>query len=209
MMYCDISFPIRGVTLPRDHGYMLYGALSRVIPEIHSARWIAVHGIGGRRLDPETLVLQRGSSLRLRIPIDKIKDVLPLVGQIIDLAGRQLLIGAPSVLPLQPAAALDARLVVIRLTDGVKTAGGGFSPSEFEARFTAEAARQLDELGVTGAVSIHGRAAITVAGRRIIGCAIRVRSLRPEHSMVLQIHGIGGKRVMGCGIFRPARGGAA
>jgi CRISPR/Cas system CSM-associated protein Csm4 (group 5 of RAMP superfamily) len=34
---------------------------------------------------------------------------------------------------------------------------------------------------------------------------VRVLGLSPDDSLKLQIHGLGGKRTMGCGIFRSAR----
>ncbi len=31
----DLCFPVLGQTLPSDHGYALYAALSRVLPALH------------------------------------------------------------------------------------------------------------------------------------------------------------------------------
>lgn len=205
MTHCDLEFPVQGQTIPRDHGYALYGALSRAIPELHGADWIGIHGIGARLLGSDTLTLHPKGSLRIRVPIDRIGGVLPLAGRTVEIAGRSVVIGVPSVWPLQPAAVLDARLAVIKLTGGVKREGQGFVPADYEARFQAEASRQLERLGVEGELHIRGRSSITVGGRRVIGCAVQVVGLSAEHSVRLQVHGIGGKRTMGCGVFRPAR----
>jgi len=205
MSHVDLSFPVRGQTIPRDHGYALYGALSRVVPELHGAGWLAVHGIGAKLLGPETLTLHPTGTLRVRIPLDRIGTVLPLAGKIVEIAGRPLVIGVPSVLPLQPAPVLDARLVVIKLTGGLKHEGLPFAPSDFVTRFQAEASRQLAQLGIANELRILGRSSIKVGGRRVIGCAVQVAGLTDEHSILLQVRGIGGKRTMGCGVFRPAR----
>jgi CRISPR-associated protein Cas6 len=203
--HVDLVFPVRGKTIPRDHGYALYGALSRAVPELHGVGWLAVHGIGARSLGPETLTLHPSGSLRMRIPIDRIGAVLPLAGKNIEIVGRPLVIGVPSVLPLQAAPILDARMVVIKLTNGARQDGLPFAPLDFAVRFQAEASRQLARLGIANELRILGRSSIRVAGRRVIGCAVQVAGLSGEHSIVLQVRGIGGKRTMGCGVFRPAR----
>jgi CRISPR-associated protein Cas6 len=47
---------------------------------------------------------------------------------------------------------------------------------------------------------------MTVAGKRVVGYSVRVAGLSAEQSFRLQSAGLGGKRAMGCGIFRPTRG---
>lgn len=200
--HVDLAFPVRGKTLPRDHGYALYGALSRAQPGLHGTNWLGIQCIPGRLVDPQTIDVQSGSFLRLRIPADRIAMLLALAGTTIEIQGTAIQLGAPSVHVLRPLAALDAQLVVIRLTNGV---GHPFDRAAFDERFTTEANRQLAQLGVAGELALRGRRSIEVGGRRIIGHAVGVNGLSPEHSVLLQIHGIGGKRTMGCGLFRPAQ----
>ena len=200
-LYVDMSFPIRGKTIPRDHGHALYGALSRAIPSVHGADWIAIHGIAAKQAD-ENLTLERAGRLRIRVPSDRIGELLALAGTSVEIAGHPVEIGAPTVHPLVPAAILDARLVVIRLTGGIRKP---FDNEAFERRFLAEARRQLAALGATGELVISGRQSLRVGGQRVIGCSVRVGGLSCDDSIKLQVEGIGGKRTMGCGVFRPAR----
>lgn len=200
--HVDLCFPVRGTTVPRDHGYALYGALSRTIPALHGADWLGVQGILGRLVGPETIGLQASGALRLRVPTDKIPMLLALAGTSLDIQGSVIRLGAPAVHTLPPAAVLDARLVVIRLTRGV---GKPFDRTAFDERFAVEANRQLTRLGITGELTLRGRSSIRVGGQRIIGHAVGVSGLSAEHSLILQVHGLGGKRAMGCGLFRPAR----
>ena len=200
--HIDLVFPVQGTTLPRDHGYALYAALSRAVQALHGAAWMTVHNIPGKLVKPDTLNLEGRTSLRLRIPVERVATAIGLAGAELDVAGHRLALGAPVVHQLKPAAVLDARLVVIKLTGGP---GKPFDRASFEARFLAEANRQLSRIGVTGQAELRGRGRLTVGGRRVIGCAVRVSNLTPEHSLLLQIHGLGGKRTMGCGVFRPAR----
>jgi hypothetical protein len=74
-----------------------------------------------------------------------------------------------------------------------------------DRRFLAEARRQLAERGIRGELELSGRLSLRVAGQRILGHSVRVLGLSSEDSLKLQIHGLGGKRTMGCGIFRPVR----
>ena len=199
--HVDLAFPVRGTSLPRDHSYALYGALSRAIPALHGASWFGVQAIPGHLVD-DHLEIRRGSYLRLRIPADRIAVLLPLAGSSLEVLGGEVTLGAPTIHALRPVAALDAQLVVIRLTGGVAKP---FDRAAFDERFTAEAYRQLERLGVKGELALRGRRSITVGGQRIIGHAVGITGLSEDHSLLLQAHGLGGKRTMGCGLFRPAR----
>lgn len=198
----DLAFPVRGRTIPTDHAYQLYGALSRAIPAVHGADWIGIHGIGGKRLDTGDLAIDARGVLRVRVPSDRITMLLALTGTTIEIAGHAVEIGAPTVHALAPVATLDARLVVIRLTGGVPKP---FDRNVFENRFIAESQRQLVEHEIRGDLDLSGRGSLRVGGQRVIGYAIRIHGLSADHSLKLQSVGIGGKRTMGCGLFRPAR----
>jgi CRISPR-associated protein Cas6 len=200
--HVDLAFPVRGRTVPRDHGYALYGAISRLVPSVHGATWIGIHSIAAKLAGPEALTLEPMGTLRVRVPTDKIAELLPLAGATLEIAGRRVEIGAPTVHALTPVAALDARLVVIRLTGGLAKP---FDRAAFDQRFVAEAQRQLVRHEIRGDLELCGRQNLSVGGQRVVGHSVRVLGLSADDSLKLQIHGIGGKRTMGCGIFRPAR----
>jgi CRISPR-associated protein Cas6 len=175
--------------------------LSRAIPSLHGADWIAVHGITARKAD-DKLDLEHAGRLRIRVPSTRIGELLALAGTSLEIAGHPVEIGAPTVHPLVSAATLDARLVVIRLTGGIPKP---FDREAFERRFLAESRRQLAALGATGELVISGRQSLRVGGQRVIGCSVRIGGLSADDSIKVQSTGIGGKRTMGCGVFRPAR----
>jgi CRISPR-associated protein Cas6 len=200
--HVDLAFPVRGRTVPRDHGYALYGAMSRLVPGVHGATWIGIHGIAAKLANPEELTLEPMGTLRVRVPADKIGELLALAGATLEVSGRRVDIGAPTVHALTPVAALDARLVVIRFTGGLAKP---FDRAAFDMRFVAEAQRQLLRHEVRGDLELCGRQSLTVGGQRVIGHSVRVLGLSADDSLKLQIHGLGGKRTMGCGMFRPAR----
>lgn len=203
--HVDLAFVARGGTIVKDHGYALYGALCRAIPDLHGARWLGIHGIAARVSGPNELALASGGTLRVRIPVERVPMLLALAGRQIEIRGRPIVIGPPSIVPLEPVEVLDARLVIIKLTGGARSAGQCFDRAQFETRFIAEATRQLERLGVSGTIELCGRASTEVGGRRVIGYAVRVRDLSADHSITLQVIGLGGKRAMGCGLFRRSR----
>lgn len=211
MPVVDLSFPLRGDRIPLDHGYRLYSALSRVVPTLHGAAWLGVHPISGKPVGDGQMTLAPTSDLRLRLPSERIGDALPLTGVTLDLQGIPIAVGVPRVRALEPAAALDARLVVIKLT-GVprkrsETAGReALDADAMAVRFAAELTRQLAAIGVARPFDLCGRRSITVDGKRVVGYSVRVRELLADESLRVQEAGVGGKRRMGCGVFRPTRG---
>jgi CRISPR-associated protein Cas6 len=207
----DLSFPILGEQVPRDHGYALYGALSQAVQGLHSASWLGVHPLSGTPVDKATLQLGQRSQLRLRLPVERIAEALPLAGAKLDVAGSLLRLGAPTVHALIPAASLDARLVAIKLTRAPRRLNEALEREAldvegFAARYTREIARQLAAIGIGGRFELRGRRSLTVAGRRVLGYSVRVIGLSADQSIALQEKGIGGKRRMGCGLFRKTRG---
>ncbi len=212
MPVIDLAFPIHGRRIPQDHGYAVYGALCRVQPAFHQSGWLGVHPVSGQPDGNGFLQLHTRTSLILRIPVERIAEALPLAGQSLSISGEQIELGVPTVRPLVPAATLDSRLVVIKLTDVPRKLAPeeGKRPSLDVAgiaeRFRAELERQIARVEVHGEVILCGRGRITVGGRRVVGYSVRVAGLEPEESLRLQEHGLGGKRAMGCGIFRKTRG---
>lgn len=207
----DLSFRLQGQSAPRDHGYALYAGISRIVPVVHGARWLGIHPLRGTRLDAETLLLSPHAALCLRLPAERIPDVLLLAGHSLDVGGCRLHVGVPTVHALKPAASVDAQMVSIKLTDAPRRSHPTLDRptldvSAFAARYEAEIRRQLLTLGIERPFRLCGRQSLTVGGRRIVGFSVRVTTLTDDESVRLQAQGLGGKRTMGCGIFRPTRG---
>jgi CRISPR-associated protein Cas6 len=188
----DLWFPISGRTLPSDHGYAMYGALARALPDLHDAHDWALHTLRGKALGPGLISLSSAPRLGLRLPAERIPLVLRLCGKTLEVRGHFITLGSPTVMPLTPQEALSARLVTIK----------SFTEP---APFVEAVRRQLAELGsqcADGSVTLGGRKIVTIGGRRVVGFSVRVSGLSDEASLALQEHGIGGRRKMGCGVFR-------
>lgn len=187
----NLVFRLAGKQVPRDHGYALFGALCRVLGDLHGARWLAVHPIAGVARPDGMLALDpRRGSLRLRVDPAQIPRVLPLAGKRLDLDGHTALVGVSSVFALSPARALAARLVTIK----------GFEEPD---PFREAAARQLAALGVAGRVEVGRRRVLKVAGKTVVGFGVALHELDEEGSLKVQYAGLGGKQRMGCGVFVP------
>lgn len=191
----DLVFPLAGQTVPTDHGYALFGALCRVLGDLHGADWLAVHPIAGIARAGGTLALyDRRGALRLRVLPAEIPRVLPLAGKELDLDGHRLLVGVSRVVAIEPAPALRARTVVIK----------GFMEPE---PFVAAVERQLQDLGVKARVTLGRRRVVTINGDKVVGFETLLHDLSPDDSLRVQYAGIGGRQRMGCGVFVAQRAG--
>ena len=190
MPIVDLVFRLRGSTIPVDHGYALYAAINRLVPEIHDAREIGVQPIRGVYGGDSMLHLAVFSRLILRLPDDQIRTYLKLAGKRLDVDGYSLHIGVPNARSLRPVASLRARLVTIK----------GFMN---EGPFLEAAKRQLQSLGVAGEAILGERRTFRVKEKQVVGFEVAVTGLTAEESLTLQEKGLGGRRRMGCGVFVP------
>jgi CRISPR-associated protein Cas6 len=201
----DLVFPARGDAVAVDHAYPLYAALSGLVPQFHDpATALRFAPLTGDPAGDGRLRLTDRSCLRVRVPDDAVRVVLPLAGQRLDVGGRPVRLGVPSVRTLTPAASLVARLVTFKGADGPDP-------------FLATARAKLAALGVSGEpglpVHLDGdragepvRRVVRIKGATIWGYALVVSELSAADSLTLQAHGLGGRTQLGCGFFVPARG---
>lgn len=188
----DIHFVIAGNSLPVDHGYGLFGAISRHLEWLHDSREIFIHPIRGTFTGAGQLSINGHSRLVLRAPTEKIKDLLPLSGKTLEIDGARLMLGVANTVALKPVSSLYSHLVVIKNGHDVD-------------RFDAEIRRQMEELGVKGRVERLDRRIITIKGKKMAGYSVKVSELLAEESILLQESGLGGRHKMGCGVFVPCK----
>lgn len=193
----DLAFPVVGSSIPEDHGYLLYGALSRILPELHEPSEIAIHPIGGDRLNGRRIGIVRQSRMAVRLAESRIAALLPLAGKSIQLGDATLRIGVPEVHALVPTPTLRSRLVVVKAAH-VQPAG-----AITEERFAEAVRKQLDGLGASAAATVSGlrRRVLRVRRNLIVGFEVVVSGLSNSESLAVQEAGVGGRRKMGCGVF--------
>ena len=55
--FLAVSFPVQGKQLPADHGYLLYAAITHMLPALHSAPWLGIELISGIPWDKGMIAL--------------------------------------------------------------------------------------------------------------------------------------------------------
>lgn len=201
----DLAFPITPGRVPLDHGYALYSALVGPVPLLHEAPWLGIHPLSGRKVGESALVLTRGSHVTLRLPAEQIPVALSLANRNVRIGDEIFQLGSPTLRALEGSGSLFAWQVAIRLTKAPKLDDGSLDMAAFQSAFEAEAERQLAKLEIKARISTVAKRNVTIKDQRIIAFSVQVDDLSVADSIKLQAHGLGGKRRMGCGVFRSAR----
>ncbi|MFH0825635.1 MAG: type I-MYXAN CRISPR-associated protein Cas6/Cmx6 [Pseudomonadota bacterium] len=212
MPFVDVLFPVQGNVVPVDHGYHLYSAVSKILPQLHGDDAVGVHPISGALNGDRSLLLTDRSFLSIRLPAERVGEILPLAGKVLRVLDSDVRVGVPHARGLTPAPRLYGRLVVIK----------GFTEPH---AFLDAVQRQLDALGVKGKAGLveqsrfaeenqgrNGgtrspflRRTIRIRDKEVVGFALRLEELTAEESILVHEKGIGGRRRFGCGIFIPDR----
>lgn len=74
-MYVDLSFVVTGSNaIAADHGYALYGAISRVLEDkVHAENGVGVHPIRGREVGNRQLMPMPWSTSRCEWPTIRLR----------------------------------------------------------------------------------------------------------------------------------------
>ncbi|AFZ48715.1 CRISPR-associated protein, Cas6-related protein [Cyanobacterium stanieri PCC 7202] len=197
----NLVFPVQGNLLWADNNYRLYATLCRICPELHSLPGLAINSISGIPDYQGKITLTPYSRLYLRLPVNAIALIYSLAGQTLNIDGDKITLGNPELQTIQPCYSLKARLVTIK---------GYTKPIEF----LQASKRQLQQLEIQANIGIPANKKgepkrltmkINKSHRSytIVGFSVVVSDLSEEDSIKLQIHGLGGKRRLGCGVFYP------
>lgn len=196
--YIDLSFSVIGESLPADHGYGLYSALTHWNQTIHNLKGLSIQTIAGIPDKQGKIYLTERSRLVIRLPYEQVPLIYGLAGKTLTIGNHTIQLGIPQIYLVQPASTLRSRLVVIK----------GYQEPE---TFLEAAQRQLNELGVNGIIKIPtskdepARKTIKIKRFTVVGFSLQVSHLSDEDSLLLQQIGLGGKRHMGCGVFVPCK----
>ena len=189
--HIDLAFLVNSQSpLYSDHGYQLFGAISRLLPQVHEQNEVAVLPISGQQIGDRKIQLGKSSRLTIRVAASDISTWLPLAGKTIEVAGAKLQIGVPEIRSLVPATTLRSRLVTTK-------------NCQVQSRFEIELRRQMTALGVSdqAVFSIGKRRTIRIREKEVVGYEVVIEGLTPDESLTIQTAGLGGRRHMGCGIF--------
>lgn len=195
--YIDAAFPVRGESIPLDHGYPLFAAISRLLPDLHHHRHWGVHPVLGSRRSPGVLGLIERSRVKIRLPAAEAGAIMPLAGATLELDGHVCRLGVPSLLPLITTPHLKARLVTIK----------GFADDD--DAFVLALRRQLAHVPGLGQdperidIQCGPRRVLRIKVHTVVGRAVALTGLDADASLAIQCAGLGGRRHMGAGMFVP------
>lgn len=197
--FVEAAFRVQGRSIALDHGYALFGALSQELPKLHSEEntW-AVLPVRGDVERPGQLRLNQWSRVALRLPASALGELMVLSGKVLRIGADELTLGVVEVAPLKPAAALQSRFVTIK---------GGDEPEVFDGMLMRQLnalAPQLEQAVESLTPLVGERRVMKIASHTVVGYPVRLEGLEPQASLVLQVHGLGGRRHFGAGVFFPA-----
>ena len=195
--YLELNFRVIGKTVPVDHGYKLYSALSHWQSKLHDLDNFSIQNITGIHGKQGQIYLNDRSTLRIRLPADLIPLFYHLAGKSLMIDRHKIRLGIPEISLLKPANNLRSHIVFIK----------GYQEPQ---SFLEAAERQLKQLGIQGAAKITVKTnskfrckTIQIKTYTVVGFGLEVTNLSDQDSLKLQTNGIGGKHKMGCGIFVP------
>lgn len=196
----DLVYQIDCRTLPVDHAWALSQAVRGVLPWLEQEPGAGVHPIhvaesGNGWIRPENagdlLYLSRRTKLALRIPRERADAAQELGGRKLDIAGHPLTVGKASLRPLSAITTIFSRYVVS--ADGLDETG-----------FLQAALKELKTFGVQPKKMLCGIEKVIVTPERPVHTrSLMLASLSQQESVLLQQHGLGPLRLLGCGLFIP------
>ena len=131
----DVIYPLRGSALPRDHRRALAHALEHLLPWLAEPGQAGVHRVNVVAGEGDTALLSQRARLMLRVRRERVPDLAPLQGAMLDVVGFRVNLGtAMAVRELLPHTTLYAHLVTTADDD--------------ELSFMDSIEQELDALGV-------------------------------------------------------------
>jgi len=184
----DLVFDVDGSTLPVAHPFALWTALLLHAPQLEEEKLIGTLPLRATE-NNQGMLLSKRAKLALRLPTTLAVSVTSsLTGQLLDMNGSAIRLGAAKTRPIQPFPTIHAQMVT-GATD--------------EVLFVNDINMQLKELGISGKLICGKRHTLTSKQHHIHGFSLVIHDLKPEASLKLQYAGLGGSRRFGCGIFIP------
>lgn len=192
----DAVFPVEGQFLAREHALALHAALAARWPWLDQDAMTGIHAIKLVAGASALALLSRRSRLLLRVRTERMPELLNLPTDFeLDVAGQVLRLGPPHARPLQPHSTLYAYKLAANSAD--------------EVSFMQTVQQELADLGI-GGERVCGKHACTLQdGVGSHTFSMMLHALTPAHSLRLQEHGLGPKRLLGCGLFVPHKSAAA
>lgn len=191
----DVAFALQGQTIVREHALALRQALCAVWPWLEHEAYAGIHPL---RLVPGTEVLAPLSArarLTLRVPHHRVRDLAAAGSRRIVLMGHPLRLGPPEQRELKPHSAMYAYRVA--------------APGPDETAFMELVTREMARLGIAAAQVCGRHQQLELGDGRLDAFSLMLHEMTAADALRLQQLGLGGQRLLGCGVFVPHRSAAA
>ncbi|MGB0126748.1 MAG: type I-MYXAN CRISPR-associated protein Cas6/Cmx6 [Rhodocyclaceae bacterium] len=184
----DLAFGVKGEAIAADCAERLQRSVLGVLSWMEHEPGAGIHPLRGTSGGGDRRLLSQRAQLVLRLPLARVGAARALSGLRFDLDG-EIELGASAVRPLAPYHVVYSRFVS--------------TGDEDECAFLA---------AVEGAATMAGIDCKLIAGKpregidgqqRYRGFSLMLHGLSPGHSLMVQSLGIGGRRLLGCGVFVP------
>jgi CRISPR-associated protein Cas6 len=190
----DVAFALRGGTIPADHGWDLFRLLAERLDWLADEANAGVHPIRGARAVAGTIHLGARARLMLRLPQERVEQSFGLSGARLDL-GEGVEVGGARLRPLFAHRTLYSQFVATGTPD--------------DAGFHRDVSAELQQAGIACDVVCGRMRRAQTQGAEIVGFSLMLHALSPEHSLRMQVAGLGTGRKLGCGIFVPHKSAGA
>ncbi|HBE93408.1 MAG TPA: type I-MYXAN CRISPR-associated protein Cas6/Cmx6 [Gammaproteobacteria bacterium] len=199
----DLSFRIDCKCLPNDHAWPLSQALQQALPWLSQEQGAGIHLIHGpgsqngwmRPEGPDELIhLSKRTRLTLRMPSERVDDALALEGEQLEFNEYRVVLGMAHVKPLSTYEVQFSRNVIC-------------DPGMEEEHFLEHAADEIRKLDIRPRKLMSGMTQqLRSPDGDVTTRSLMVADLEPQEAVALQEIGIGGGRLLGCGLFTPHKG---
>ncbi len=199
----DLSFRLKGKTIPVDHAWQLSQSISRQLPWFMDEQSAALHLIhvaesanGWQRPEGENAVLHMShrTRLQLRLPFSRVQDAQQLVGKLLQLGTEPIEIAECKIKSLSKSTTLFARY--LDMQENVD-----------ESLFLKRVQDELKERGIFVRKMLCGRMQKFKRPSGVLTTrSLMLADLHISDSVKLQQTGLGGNRKMGCGLFIAHKG---
>lgn len=191
----DMVFPLQGQAIARDNAQALRRALVALWPWLEHDPVAAVHPL---KLVPgnEALgLLSQRARLVLRVPAQRLEELTVAGGLRLQVQDQHLQLGAPQLRVLRPHSAMYAYRVAADSPD--------------ETAFMALVEGELDRLGIAAARVCGKHQRLQSQDGQLDAFSLLLHEMTLQDALQLQQQGLGGHRLLGCGVFVPHKSAAA
>lgn len=184
MTFVEYRWPAGYHSVPADHGYALYSALSHALQPMHEGAW-QVAPLRGQGRSRE---VKGPGELVIHGPLAPVM-LDALNGGCLRVGNREVVLGTGVVAEVKPAPILAARFVTVK---------NAMDPKSLAPHIELALHNLVEHIPP---FTIGRRRVMRIRDKWVVGFGVLIKGLADDESLAIQAAGIGGRRRMGGGVF--------